>query len=70
MFAFNLLGVNFSDRMSSGRKLTVVDSNRIGREVHETKGGEQLLQVDKDLICSTPKYIGQDHPSQMINRMP
>src|SRR6476661_1321402 len=70
MFALNLLGVDFPDGMRSGGEMAVVDPSGIGVEMHETKRREQLLQFNKHLICPTSEHVGQDHPSQMINRMP
>ena len=58
MFALNLLGVDFPNSMSRGGEMTVIDSGRICVEVHEAKGLEQLLQLDKDFICPTPEHIG------------
>jgi hypothetical protein len=70
MFAFNLLGVDFADGMRGGGEVAVVDSRRIGVEVHQAKRLEHLFQLYKNLIGSAPKHIRQDHSSQMINRMP
>jgi hypothetical protein len=70
MFAFNLLGVNFTNRVSGGRKMAGVDARRICIEVDQAKRREQLLQLDEHRIRSTPKRIGEDHASQMVNCMP
>jgi len=43
MFAFNLLGVEFVDRVSSGGEMAVVDPGPIRVEVDQAKGFEQLL---------------------------
>jgi len=57
MLAFDLLSVDFPDRVSSSGELAVIDPSRIRVEVHQAKGLEQPLQVDKDFIRSTPEYI-------------
>ena len=62
MFAFDLLGMDFTDGMSGGGEMAVVDPSRIRIEMDQAKRFEQLLQFDKDLIRATPKHIGQDPP--------
>jgi hypothetical protein len=37
--------VGFAYRVSGGGEMAVVDSGRIGGEVHQAKGLEQLLQI-------------------------
>jgi hypothetical protein len=70
MFAFNLLGVDFPDSMSSGGEMAILDPSRIRIEMHQPERLEQFLQLDKHLIRATPEHICQDHPRQMVNRMP
>src|ERR1700730_3054353 len=70
MLAFNLLGVEFPNGMRRGGEMAIVDPSGIGVEMHEAKRLKQLLQVDKHRVRSIPKHIGQDHPGQMINRVP
>jgi hypothetical protein len=70
MFSFDLLRVEFADGVGRGREVAVIDSCRIGVKVHEPKRLEHLLQLQKDRIGPIPEDIGQDHPSEMINRVP
>jgi hypothetical protein len=70
MFAFDLLGVDFADGMSSGGKMTVINPGGIGVKMFQPKGLEQLVQLDKHLIRPTPKRIRQDHSREMINGVP
>jgi hypothetical protein len=70
MLALNLLGVDFAHSMGRGGEVAVVHSGPLRVKVHEAKRLEQLWQLDKDLIRPTPEHLGQDHPGQMINRMP
>ena len=60
MFALNLLGVEFADRVSGGGEMAVVDSGGIRVEVLQAKGREQLLQRQKDLVRAGPERVGQD----------
>jgi hypothetical protein len=70
MLALDLLGVDFTHRVGRSGEVTLVHPGGIRVEVHETKRLEEFSQFDKDFIRSTPEYIGQDDPSQMINGMP
>jgi hypothetical protein len=70
MFAFNLWGVNFADRMSGGGEVAIIHPGSIRVEVHEAKRLEQLLQFDKHLTRPIPEHIGQNNPGEMINCMP
>ena len=70
MLTFNLLGGDFAHSVGGGGKVAGIDPSGLRVKVHQAKRLEQLWQFDKDLIRATPKYLGQDHPSQMINRMP
>jgi hypothetical protein len=62
--------MDFADGVGRSREMAVIDSRSIRIEVHETKGLEQVLQLQKDLIGPAPEHIGQNDPSEMINRMP
>jgi hypothetical protein len=70
MFARTLLGIDFPDGMNSGREMAIIDSGRVRVERPQSQRLEQLLQFDKDLIRSTPKHLGQNHPGHMIESMP
>ena len=56
--------------MRSRGQVPFIDPSSIRVEVLQAKGLEQLLQLDKDLIRTTPEGIRQDYATQMINRMP
>jgi len=43
MFAFDLLRVDFADRVRRRRQMAVVDSGRIGVKVYQPKRLQQLL---------------------------
>jgi len=70
VFALDLLGVGFANGMRSRGQVPFIDTSSIRVEVLQAKGLEQLLQLDKDFIRTTPEGIRQDYATQMINRMP
>jgi hypothetical protein len=43
---------------SRGGELAGIDAGRSGVAVHEATGREQLLPLDPDLLCPTPKPLG------------
>ena len=57
MLALNLVGVDFAHSLSSSGEMAVVDSSRIGIEMPQATGLEQLLQFDKDCIRSPPQRL-------------
>jgi hypothetical protein len=70
VFALALLRRDFADGGGRSREMAVLDSRTIPIEVHDPKGLEQVLQLQKDLIGPAPEHIGQNDPSEMINRLP
>ena len=47
-----------------------LDTSSIRVEVLQAKGLQELLQLDKDCIRTTPEGIRENSPTPMINRMP
>ncbi len=70
MFAFDLLRAGFANGMRSCGEMPVIDPSPIRVEVLQAKGLQELLQLDKHPIRTTPECLRQDHATQMVNRMP
>lgn len=70
MFAFDLLGVDFADGMSGGGEMAVLDPSGIGVKMLQPKWLQQLVQLDKHFIRSTPERIRQDHSGEVIYGVP
>ena len=70
MFAFDLLGVGFANGTRRRGQGPFLDTSSIRVEVLQAKGLQELLQLDKDCIRTTPEGIRENYPTRMINRMP
>ena len=70
MFAFDLLRVGFANGRGSRGEMPLIDPSPIRVEVLQTKGLQELPQLDKNRICATPERIRQHHPTQMVNGLP
>ena len=69
-FAFDLLAVGFATGMRSRGQGPFIDPSSIRVAVLQATGLQELLQLDKDCIRTTPEGIRENSPTQMLKRLP
>ena len=70
MFPLDLLRVAFARLVLLYLYMARVRAPRVCIVFCDPKGFQQGLELQKDFVLATPKHIGQDLPTAVIDRMP
>src|SRR5262245_28335952 len=70
VFALNLLRVLLPHLMLLSIEMPLVGPPAVRVELCDTKGCQQLLELQKDVVLPSSEHVCQDLPCVMINRVP
>src|SRR5215510_1384353 len=70
VFALDLLRVLLAHLMLLSIEMPLVGPPAVRVELCDAKGGQQLLELQKDVVLPSSEHIRQDLPRVMINRVP
>jgi hypothetical protein len=70
MFALDFLRVRFAHLMLLGFEMPLVGSPAVGVKLCDAKRGQQLLELEKNVVLPSSEHIGQDLARAVINGVP
>jgi hypothetical protein len=70
MFALDSLGVLRAYLMLRGIEMALVSPSAVGVKLRDAKRGQQLLELQEDVVLPLSEHIRQDLARMMINGVP